>query len=123
MQFSLETSVWFVDVDEKTEKVVFLPYQSVGHLRRSFKFLFWFGLYGGKNLLFVGSSEAKLSRHSALLTAIKFDPEYGRLIRDNPKGAGDIYRSQVASWESIDFALITPPELQPFILEALGINP
>ena len=89
-----------------------ISYDSKEHAQIAWKFLYW----DTEKILLVGSRS--LETHQEL------HREARRTIsipNRDPDGAGDIDFGEITSWESIGYEVVTPEDLKPKILNALGM--
>lgn len=98
--------------------VTIVPYDHSQHIAPRQKFIYFVD-EEGKETLFVASNAGVQHRH----ILEDFNREEGcKLNQDNLRGAGRIYQRQVDSWYSAGYDFHTPSDVQPRILELLGLT-
>jgi hypothetical protein len=106
--------VLFVDIEPVTGRPVAVPFVPTRDLPRALKFLYWSEEAPDASAIIAVGSTHILSHQMVRLAA--------KLSEARLAGAGEIKDSQVASWGSTGYGLRTPPDLQTFILRALGLG-
>lgn len=112
--------------DAETEEL--MDYDPEKHRKRAYKFLFYKADEAPEDLLIVGGPrvetyEKDFTTHRDLYKEISspfFDNPLQYMRR--PSGAGDCEDGKIYGWRSAGFEIITPHELRPSIIEALGFE-